>query len=109
MAEKTVTENDDFDSPIQSQLAAPPVSSDSDNQALPNREAGPSQLLHNRTAVLAMLFLVTGVLGVPLLWMNPNFSTTERILWAIVVTIYTAILIFIAGAIVMWSYRQIFG
>ena len=102
------------DSPIEAQLAAPPTPEASAVQSVqdtpaPSSTTNANPLLHNRMAVFAMLFLVTGVLGIPLLWMNKNFSNSERIFWAIVVTIYTALLIFIAAAIVMWSWRQIFG
>ena len=101
------------DSPIDNQLAAPPA----DEPILATVIDGPMQqgpashksVLQSRAAVLATLFLVTGVLGVPLLWVNQKFSKGERIFWSIVVTIYTAILISIAYAIVMWSYRQIIG
>lgn len=108
-----MTDEDEFESPIHAQLAAP-VTDDlglAAGQSAPqtNPATGANPLLHSRWAVLAMLFLVTGALGVPLLWMNPNFSKTERIFWAIIVSIYTALLIFTAGAIVMWSFRQIFG
>lgn len=104
-----MTENQESDSPIQAQLAAPPAVAQADpcrtsSAANPDTE----NLLHSRAVVFGMLFLVTGALGIPLLWMSPNFSNTERIFWAIVVTIYTAILIFIAVTIVMWSWRQIF-
>jgi len=46
-------------------------------------------------------------LGLPLLWMNPRFSNMERWLWAVIVTIYTCILIALAGWIVMWSWNSI--
>ena len=41
--------------------------------------------------------------------MNRRFSTAERFLWAIVVTIYTLALIGLVGAIVLWCYKQIVG
>ncbi|TWT82771.1 hypothetical protein CA13_42340 [Planctomycetes bacterium CA13] len=63
----------------------------------------------SRGAVFAILFLVTGVLGIPLLWMNDKFSHAERIFWSIIVTLYTAALIYMAYAVCMWSYHQIFG
>lgn len=65
------------------------------------------KFLDNKWAVLAVLFSVTGFLGLPLLWTNKDFSNPERYFWAIVVTIYTVLLIAGAAAICMWSYRQI--
>jgi hypothetical protein len=64
-------------------------------------------LLDSRPAMFGLLFGVTGFLGIPFLWMSENFSHTEKIVWSIVVTIYTLILIGAAAAICWWSYTQI--
>ena len=106
-----MSEQDHGESPIDTQLSAPPIAYDSTPSAdLPEPSAGSaSEMVQSRAAVLAILFLVTGFLGIPLLWMNQKFSNLERILWAIIVTIYTVALIAIAWMIVMWSYHQIFG
>ena len=102
------------DSPIDAQLAAPPVSYDEYPRG--QRAAGGGvmpttfeDLVQNRGAVLAMLFLATGALGIPLLWMNKKFSDRERMFWAVVVTIYTIILIAAVGWVCLWSYRRIVG
>ncbi|MCG8648839.1 MAG: hypothetical protein MI861_03350 [Pirellulales bacterium] len=65
------------------------------------------QLLQSKLAVLAILFLVTAVLGIPLLWINRRFSNTERIFWSIVVTLYTLALFAIVAWILWWAYRRI--
>ena len=106
-----MSEQDHGQSPIDAQLSAPPISRDSTPSVdLPEPSAGSaSEMVQSRAAVLAMLFLVTGALGIPLLWMNQRFSNLERIVWSIIVTIYTIALIVIAWMIVMWSYHQIFG
>ncbi len=57
--------------------------------------------------VLAILFGVTGALGMPLLWMSTKFSLAERIFWSIAVITYTTALVGVTAAIVMWSYRMI--
>ncbi|MEM9587172.1 MAG: hypothetical protein AAGA03_07815 [Planctomycetota bacterium] len=67
------------------------------------------EMAQNKLVVLGILFGVTGFLGLPLLWMNKQFTQTERILWAILNTIYTCGLIALAVAVCMWSYRQIMG
>ena len=64
-------------------------------------------LIDSRPAMFGMLFGVTGFLGIPFLWMSDSFSRTEKIVWSIVVTIYTLILIGVAVAICWWSYAQI--
>lgn len=106
-----MSEQDPVDSPIESQLAAPPASGGLTPRVdlVEPSTGSATEMVQSRAAVLAILFLVTGALGIPLLWMNQSFSTIERIFWAIVVTIYTIGLIVIAWIIVMWSYRQVFG
>ena len=108
-------QNDPWDeSPIDAQLAAPPVSYEpqptghqqADRGATPTPFA---DMMQNRGAVLAVLFLATGALGIPLLWINRKFSDRERLVWAVVVTIYTAILIAAVGWVCLWSYRRIVG
>lgn len=103
------------ESPIDAQLAAPPVSYDPsprkrDDQGGDGSTHTPiADMIQNRGAVLAILFLTTGALGLPLLWMNKKFSNVERIFWAIVVTIYTILLIVAFCWIMLWSYRRIRG
>ncbi len=64
-------------------------------------------LVQNKFAVLAVLFFVTGFLGLPLLWICRNFSNTERWIWAVLNTLYTCTLIWIVAKICMWSWNQI--
>ncbi len=102
------------DSPIDAQLAAPPVSYDdesSGSKAVPDGSTATpfSDLIQSRAAVLTILFLATGALGIPLLWANNKFSNGERIFWTIVVTIYTILLLAAFCWIMMWSYRRIQG
>lgn len=68
-----------------------------------------SQGLQNRLTVLAILFFVTGALGLPLLWVNRRFSIREQIIWSLVVTLYTALLIWGVAKICWWSYHQFQG
>jgi hypothetical protein len=94
------------DSPIDAQLAAPPAAhpvAEQTGYAPPRKD-----FLQNRGAVLAILFLVTGVLGLPLLWINRKFSNVERVLWSIIVTLYTVALVALVAAIVVWAYRRVF-
>lgn len=101
-------------SPIDAQLAAP-TASYGDHSARASARPGEAtpgvfaDMIQHRGAVLGILFLVTGAIGLPLLWMNKKFSTAERIVWSIIVTLYTIILIGIVCWIVLWSFRQIRG
>lgn len=71
------------------------------------RPSNAGRLLHNRPAMLALLFFVTGFLGLPFLWKSRAFSANEKIVWSIVVTIYTCLLLLATAAIVWWSYSTI--
>ncbi len=99
----------DQPSPIDAQLSAPPVHVTETTAQPSSPSAGKMELLQSRGAVLAVLFLVTGVLGVPLLWINRRFSTTERIVWTIIVTLYTAALLAFVGWVLWWAYSRIMG
>ena len=55
-------------------------------------------ITHNRPLVFAILFGVTGALGLPLLWFSPAFTTTEKWLWSTINILYTLGLIAIAIA-----------
>jgi hypothetical protein len=63
-------------------------------------------LLDNPWVVLGMLFLATGVLGLPFLWKSKGFSTFWKVIVGIVVTIYTAVLVWLAALAVMWAWRN---
>ncbi|TWU24155.1 hypothetical protein Pla52o_20790 [Novipirellula galeiformis] len=103
---------DQDESPIEAKLSASP-SAAGDVPVPPSPAATPPfqqrRLLQSRGAVLATLFLVTGALGIPLLWMNKAFSNVERYFWALIVSLYTALLIYAAWQICRWSYHQIVG
>ena len=85
------------------------ATSDQPVQSSQSEPSSQSSMLQSKMVVLAMLFLVTGFLGIPLLWTSKRFSDAERIFWSISVTIYTLLLLYGAYLVVAWSYRQIFG
>lgn len=58
-------------------------------------------LLHKRWAILLLLFGVTGVLGLPLLWMSRAYRPFGKVILSIVVTIYTALL-FLLVYLLLW-------
>lgn len=72
-------------------------------------KAAGASLAQSRGMVLAILFGVTGAIGIPLLWMNKRFSTAERIFWSLVVLSYTSLLIGGTLWIVWWAYRMVTG
>lgn len=68
-----------------------------------------SSLLGNRRALLVLLWGVTGFLGLPLLWMSPKFSATEKLVYSVLITFYSLFLIGMATGIVWWAYLRIMG
>ncbi|MFO0922291.1 MAG: hypothetical protein U0905_07370 [Pirellulales bacterium] len=64
-----------------------------------------SQVVDSRATIFLLLFLVMAVLGLPLLWASPKFSTLEKWVWSVVVTLYTALLIGITVGICWWSWN----
>lgn len=64
---------------------------------------GPKQedknaVLHSRPMILGLLFGVTAILGLPLLWYSPVFSRQEKFWWSVAITFYTLVLLLIAAA-----------
>lgn len=68
-----------------------------------------NSLLSNRRAILVLLWGVTGFLGLPLLWLSSKFTPAEKLLYSVLVTIYSLFLIGIAVGIVWWAYLRIMG
>ncbi len=99
------------ESPIDAQLASPPFCASSDQSPTPppQQPKNSAKLLQSRFAVLGILFGVTGCLGIPLLWMNKQFSQSERVMWAVIVSLYTALLCYGTYRICAWSYGVVFG
>lgn len=61
----------------------------------------------SKPAILTTVFLVAGILGLPLIYYSPVFNQKEKALWTIVVLIYTAILFYILYRVAAWSYESI--
>lgn len=57
--------------------------------------------------IICTLFFVTGVIGLPLLWLSHCFSSATKVILSIVVTIYTAMLIAGVYLICAWAYQRI--
>jgi Mg2+ and Co2+ transporter CorA len=74
-----------------------------------NKRNTHDKILSSQGTVLAILFFVTGFLGLPLLWMSPAFSRLEKVIWSLINILYTSVLIAVCIAICWWSYRQVFG
>ena len=90
-------------------MSQPPILEKPEIAAAPASENPKSwqRILHSKGAMLAMLFCVTGALGIPFLWKSQAFGVAEKVFWSIAVSIYTSLLLWGTAAILTWSYRNI--
>jgi len=61
----------------------------------------------NPVAVITLIFLVTGCLGIPVIMICRGFSPSKKVFWSVVSVLYTAFLFFLVGLICMWAYGNI--
>lgn len=73
----------------------------------PPTEAAWRKLADNPYAVIALIFCVTGCLGIPVILICRSFSPQKKVLWVIISIIYTAFLFFLVGLICVWAYGNI--
>jgi hypothetical protein len=64
-------------------------------------------LLHNRWAILGLLFLVMAALGIPVLWASRAFSTRTKILLTIAVSLYTILILWGFWLVMAWCITRI--
>ncbi len=64
---------------------------------------------HNKVGILATLFLVSGIVGLPLLLLSPAFSKPEKGFWTVMIIIYTAIVFSLFGGFLLWAWNQLAG
>jgi len=64
-------------------------------------------LLDNRWAVLAAIFFAMMFLGLPLLWRCPSFSKIEKLVWTLIVLIYSAVLLWVFYLVMAWCFGRI--
>jgi len=60
----------------------------------------------NPWVVLACLFLGAGALGIPLIWASRAFSRPVKVLLTIVVTLYTALMLWLVWLVIVAFVRQ---
>jgi hypothetical protein len=66
-----------------------------------------AKALDNPWVVLGLLFFVFAIMGIPLIWISKAFPTWAKIVLSIVVTLYTALLLWGFWLIMLWSYNRI--
>lgn len=60
-----------------------------------DNKGGQWDWIHRRRTVLFVLLCATGVLGLPALWLSRAFSARAKVVWSIVVTVETALLVWL--------------
>ena len=66
-------------------------------------------LINNQRNVLVMLFFATAAPGLPLLWISKAFSWREKIVWSVLVLIYTVLILWGFFLLMMWVYNRLKG
>lgn len=65
------------------------------------------RLIDNPWAILGLLFCVALVLGLPFLWKSRGFSTLGKIVWTVIVTLYTILFFWVFWQIVLLCWGRI--
>lgn len=61
----------------------------------------------SKLAILTTVFLVAGVLGVPLIVYSPVFSKFEKVFWSAVAAAYSGTLFYILYAVIVWAQSRL--
>jgi len=64
--------------------------------------------LDNPYLILGTLFFVTAALGLPVLWISRKFSPLMKVVWTVVVLLYTALILYLFFLVMHWSLTQIY-
>lgn len=64
-------------------------------------------IVDNPWLLIAMLFLVTAALGLPLLWISRGFSTLSKVVLTIAVLAWTALVLWLFWLVMLWCYGRI--
>lgn len=65
------------------------------------------EIIDNPWVVLALLFFVMAILGLPVLWKSRGFSTLSKVVLSVVVTLYTALIFWFFWLVLVWCYTRI--
>ena len=65
------------------------------------------KLIDNPWVVLALLFLVTAGLGLPVLWISRGFSVIGKIAITVIVLAYTALVLWLILSIGAWTVTSV--
>lgn len=72
-----------------------------------HRRVAQRRWLDTRWLILVVLFGAAAVFGLPLLWSSRGFSRPAKILWTILVVLYTGLLLWLTWLILRYCYASI--
>jgi hypothetical protein len=61
----------------------------------------------HKIPILITIFVAAGILGLPLLLLSPVFSKTEKVIWTIIILLYTVLVFWILGYCIMLIARDL--
>jgi hypothetical protein len=64
-------------------------------------------LIDNPWVILGLMFGVALVLGLPFLWKSRGFSTLGKIVWTVIVSLYTILVFWLFWLLVSWCWGRI--
>jgi hypothetical protein len=65
------------------------------------------KLADNPVAVIALVFLVTGCLGIPVILICRRFTPLQKAFWIVVSILYTGFLFYLVALVWIWVYTDI--
>lgn len=57
--------------------------------------------------ILILLFCVTGILGLPILWVSKAYGPGMKALLSVIVTIYTGFLFWLVYLVIVFAYQSV--
>lgn len=64
------------------------------------------EVIDNPWVVLILLFFVMAILGLPVLWKSKGFTPLWKVVWSVVVTLYTALIFWLFWLVMVWCYTR---
>jgi hypothetical protein len=64
-------------------------------------------VVDNPYVVLAVIFLVTGALGIPLIWMCRAWSPAVKVLLTLTSVAYTVLILWLFWLVMLWCWGRI--
>ncbi len=79
------------------------TSTDADRE----KSGGLRRFIDNPWVILALMFGVAMVLGLPFLWKSRGFSTSGKTFWTIAVTLYTLLAFWLFWQLMLWCWGRL--